>query len=54
VLLEIAAGATNRQIARKLVISEHTVSIHVSRVLAKLGVSNRTAAAAIVHRSGLR
>jgi DNA-binding CsgD family transcriptional regulator len=54
VLLEIAAGCTNRQIARKLVISEHTVSIHVSRILAKLDVGNRTAAAATVHRLGLR
>jgi DNA-binding CsgD family transcriptional regulator len=54
VLLEIAAGRTNRQIARKLFISEHTVSIHVSRVLAKLGVGNRTAAAAAAHRLRLR
>jgi DNA-binding CsgD family transcriptional regulator len=54
VLLEIAAGCTNRQIARKLVISEHTVSIHVSRILAKLDVGNRTAAAATVHRLGMR
>jgi ATP/maltotriose-dependent transcriptional regulator MalT len=54
VLLEIAAGRTNRQIARKLFISENTVSIHVSRILAKLEVDNRTAAAAAVHRLGLR
>ena len=54
VLLEIAAGRTNRQIARKLFISENTVSIHVSRILAKLEVDNRTAAAATVHRLGLR
>jgi DNA-binding CsgD family transcriptional regulator len=54
VLLEIAAGRTNRQIARKLFISEHTVSIHVSRILAKLGVGNRTAAAAAAHRLRLR
>lgn len=54
VLLEIAAGCTNRQIARKLMISEHTVSIHVSRILAKLDVGNRTAAAATVHRLGMR
>jgi DNA-binding NarL/FixJ family response regulator len=53
-LLEIAAGRTNRQIARKLFISEHTVSIHVSRILAKLGVGNRTAAAAAAHRLRLR
>jgi DNA-binding CsgD family transcriptional regulator len=54
VLMEIAAGRTNRQIARALFISEHTVSIHVSRILAKLGVGNRTAAAAAAHRLRLR
>lgn len=54
VLLEMAAGRTNRQIGRNLHISVHTVSIHVTRVLAKLGVSNRTAAAAAAHRLGMR
>lgn len=53
-LQEIVAGRTNRQIARRLFISEHTVSIHVSRILAKLEVGNRTAAAAVAHRLGLR
>jgi DNA-binding CsgD family transcriptional regulator len=47
-------GATNREIARVLFISEKTVSIHVSRILAKLGVPNRSAAAAaLAQRSGL-
>jgi DNA-binding CsgD family transcriptional regulator len=53
VLVLVGQGMTNRQIARNLFISEKTVSIHMSRVLAKLGVSNRTAAAAAAHRLGL-
>ncbi|MFC3995259.1 AAA family ATPase [Nocardiopsis sediminis] len=47
---EVAAlasrGRTNREIADALVISEHTVETHLSRVYAKLGVSSRTALAA--------
>jgi DNA-binding CsgD family transcriptional regulator/tetratricopeptide (TPR) repeat protein len=50
---ELATGRTNRQIARALFVSEHTVSIHVSRILAKLGVANRAAAVAVAHRRGL-
>lgn len=50
VLLELAEGHTNREIAGKLFISEKTVSVHVSRVLAKLGVHTRVQAGAVVHR----
>jgi DNA-binding CsgD family transcriptional regulator/tetratricopeptide (TPR) repeat protein len=54
---EVAAllrfGATNRRIAQQLFISEKTVSVHVSNILAKLGAANRGEAAAIVHREGL-
>jgi DNA-binding CsgD family transcriptional regulator len=46
----LADGATNRDIARVLFISEKTASVHVSRVLAKLGVPNRGAAAAVARR----
>jgi DNA-binding NarL/FixJ family response regulator len=49
----LAEGSTNRQIARALFITEKTVSVHVSRVLAKLTVTNRSAAAAVAHRRGL-
>jgi DNA-binding CsgD family transcriptional regulator len=47
VLEQVATGATNKTIAEVLVISEKTVSVHVSNVLAKLGVENRGAAAAL-------
>jgi DNA-binding CsgD family transcriptional regulator/tetratricopeptide (TPR) repeat protein len=47
VLDQLATGATNKGIAGTLVISEKTVSVHVSNVLAKLGVENRGAAAAL-------
>ncbi|HEY5990479.1 MAG TPA: response regulator transcription factor [Streptosporangiaceae bacterium] len=45
VLAQIAEGRTNRQIARLLQMSEKTVKTHVSSVLAKLGVADRTQAA---------
>ena len=48
----IESGATNREIATRLYISEKTVSIHVSHVLAKLEVKNRGEAASVVRRSG--
>ena len=44
VLAAIADGATNRQVAQQLVISEKTVGRHLANVYAKLGVSSRTAA----------
>ncbi|MFF8991736.1 AAA family ATPase [Streptomyces sp. NPDC014983] len=53
VLRLMAAGRTNRQIAEELFISPKTVSVHVSNILAKLGVSGRGEAAALAHRLGL-
>jgi DNA-binding CsgD family transcriptional regulator len=53
VLVLLAEGRTNRQIAGQLYISVKTVSVHVSNILAKLGVGGRTEAAAIARRDGL-
>ena len=47
VLDVLATGATNRAIAERLFISEKTVSVHVTNLLSKLGVTNRTEAAAV-------
>jgi DNA-binding CsgD family transcriptional regulator len=53
VLALVAAGRSNRQIAQELFISPKTASVHVSNILAKLGVAGRVEAAAIAHRLGL-
>jgi DNA-binding CsgD family transcriptional regulator len=53
VLALIARGDSNRQIARALFISDRTVAVHVSRILDKLGVRNRTEAATAGARLGL-
>ena len=50
VLAEIAKGRSNREIARALAVSEKTVKAHVSSVLAKLGVQDRTQAALVAVR----
>jgi DNA-binding CsgD family transcriptional regulator/tetratricopeptide (TPR) repeat protein len=49
----VAEGRTNRQIADALFISAKTASVHVSNILAKLGVTNRGEAAAAARRLGL-
>ena len=53
VLAEIAKGRSNREIARALLVSEKTVKAHVSSVLAKLGVQDRTQAALLAVRHEL-
>ena len=51
VLTRIAEGRSNREIARSLGVSEKTVKAHVSSVLAKLGVQDRTQAAVYAVRN---
>lgn len=53
VLALMAEGATNPEIAERLVLSRHTVATHVVHVLEKLGAPTRAAAAAIAERRGL-
>jgi DNA-binding NarL/FixJ family response regulator len=53
VLRLVAEGHTNREVAQTLLIGGDTVKRHLDNVFAKLGVSSRTAAAAVAIRSGL-
>lgn len=53
VLALIAEGATNKEIASKLVVSENTARNHVSHILSKLGFSRRSEAAAYAAKRGL-
>jgi DNA-binding CsgD family transcriptional regulator/tetratricopeptide (TPR) repeat protein len=53
VLALVADGRTNRQVGAELYISEKTVSVHLSRVMAKLGASSRTEAVTIAYARGL-
>jgi DNA-binding CsgD family transcriptional regulator/tetratricopeptide (TPR) repeat protein len=53
VLELLAAGRSNPEIGHALFISSKTVSVHVSNILAKLGVSGRVEAAAVAHRLGV-
>lgn len=52
VLVQIAEGLTNKEIARQLSVSPATIKAHVERIIAKLGVSDRTQAAVLVARAG--
>ncbi|MFI5285986.1 MAG: response regulator [Candidatus Dormibacteria bacterium] len=53
VLRLVVEGLANKQIAQRLGIGEKTIKTHVSRVLAKLGVADRTQAAVLAIREGL-
>jgi ATP/maltotriose-dependent transcriptional regulator MalT len=53
VLRRVAAGRTNKQIAQELYISPKTASVHVSNILAKLGVAGRGEASAVAHQHNL-
>ncbi len=53
VLALVARGSTNKEIAGKLVISEHTARNHLSRILDKLGLTRRSEAAVFAAEHGL-
>ena len=53
ILTATARGATNRQVAQQIFISEKTVARHLANIYAKLGVSSRTAAVAWAHENNL-
>lgn len=53
VLARVCEGSSNRQIAESLFTSTKAAAIHVSSIIAKLGVTSRGEAAAEAHRLGL-
>ena len=53
VLIEIAAGATNAEIATKLYMAEGTVKTHIGRLLAKLETRDRVGLVLIAYETGL-
>jgi DNA-binding NarL/FixJ family response regulator len=53
VLIHIGDGSSNAKIAKSLLISEGTAKAHVSRILTKLGCTNRVQAAILAHDAGL-
>ena len=53
ILLRVAGGATNKQVAEQVRISEKTVGRHLANIYAKLEVSSRTAAVAWAHANNL-
>lgn len=53
VLLLVAEGCRDREIAARLFVSQHTAANHVRNIMGKLGVSSRAAAVALAARQGM-
>ena len=53
VLLQVAQGNRNREVAERLFISEETVKVHVKHIMEKLGANDRTQAIAIAVKRGI-
>jgi DNA-binding NarL/FixJ family response regulator len=53
VLQLLGSGESNAELAKRLFVSEATVKTYVSRLLAKLDLTNRTQAAILAHEAGL-
>ena len=53
ILRQVALGKTNQEIADELVVSERTVRTHITNILAKLGLTNRTQAALYALKQGI-
>jgi len=49
IVLVLSEGLTNKEIARRLRLTEGTVKVHLHNIYQKLGISNRTALAVLVH-----
>ncbi len=53
IVLVLSAGATNREIGRRLRLVEGTVKVHLHHIYRKLGIANRTALAVLAHTKTL-